>query len=793
VSQLIFQIISLLERHRFLSGVVLVFILLAAGAGLFSLTWNNSLELMLPEDSDVTEMVYFLGNSQISGKVLLSFTRDPSTCSLSRLLEVTDEFSSQLDSNLISKVVKGFAETQVIEDVFFFMQRAPELLGPKDYETLFEITSEAGIEKALRSKYLELMRPQGSFFSKMFQQDPLDIQTILQSKIQRLSNSFGYDIQLIQGRLVSSDQLHALMILDTPVSFSDSVQSKILIESLEAKIKSLPQGVTADFMSSHTHTVSNQAVIQRDIQVTLSIAGFAFLILFVLYFRDYRAGLIFVLPLGAVLLAGNCAAWVIGSMSPMVMGLGSVIVGIAVDYGIHIYTAIRQTQDAHRAIKEVTRPLLVGALTTLCVFMAFLACSIPAYQHLAWFAFFGLTFALVGAVILLPVHILPKPLVVAVKSSSALSRKQATGRAVVFLILVLIGIWGSLSASFESDITQLDGTARIYTDQEKNIQRDWGRGRDGQALAVVQGESLEQALERNDSLYTALRQDVDEEALASFSVVWKSAKERQKNADQWNLFWSDERIGQVKALMVEKSEPFDFALDAFDPFWQDIRYSFSGSSLPTENTIFNQFQERFVQHRDGVFSLVTLLSDSEENLAILNGLKDDVPDLMIIAKQSFSERMTALYSQEIVRVVLVAFVLVIVSCLAILRNIRMTVFSLVPVVAALISILAIMSWMGYPLNVANLMACIVVIGLCIDYGVFVVYAQSEQLDVGTTTAVTLSAGTTFVGAGSLLFAQHPTLFFVGSTVVIGITAGYLACMLVVPALCTLFPLERPAV
>jgi len=790
VSQWITHIVILLRRHRLLTGIVLLLVLLSAGGGLFCLRWNNSLDLMLPADSDVTKMIHFFGDSELSGKVLLSFTRDSSHCSLSRLLDVTDELSAGLDPNLISKVVKGFGETEVTEDVFFFMQRTPELLGPKDYEMLLQMTDEAGVEKALRSKYLQLMRPQGSFFSKLFQQDPLDIQTILQNKMRRLSNSFGYDIQLVQNRLVSSDQLHALMILDTPVPFTDFVQSRILIEYLESKIKTLPQGVTADLMCSHTHTVSNQTTMQRDIQVTLSIAGFVFLILFVLYFRDYRAGLIFVLPLGAVLLAGNFAAWVIGSMSPMVMGLGAVVIGIAVDYGIHIYIAIRQTQNVQRAITEVTKPLLVGAITTLSVFMAFRACSIPAYQHLAWFAFFGLSLALFGAMVLLPVYITPRPLVGVVKSGSACSKKQAIGRTIVLLILLSIGFWGALGASFEGDIAQLDGTSKIYTDQERNIQQDWGSGREGQALAVVQGASLEEALEQNDRLYTALRQEVDDETLASFSVVWKSAKERQKNVDHWNEFWSQERIAQLKATMTEKAEPFGFAADAFDPFWQGIKYSFSGQALPTENTLFNQFQERFVQHRQGIFSLVTLLDDTKENIAILNKLKGDFSDLTVISQRGFSERMTTLYTEEILQVALLALILVIVLSFAILRNIRMTLFSLVPVAAALISILATIHWMGYPLSVANLMACIVVIGLCIDYGVFIVYAQSRQSDVGTNTAVTLSAGTTLAGAGSLLFAQHPTLFSVGSTVMIGIASGYLACMLVVPALCTLFPAKR---
>jgi hypothetical protein len=135
------------------------------------------------------------------------------------------------------------------------------------------------------------------------------------------------------------------------------------------------------------------------------------------------------------------------------------------------------------------------------------------------------------------------------------------------LILLSVGLWGAWGSSFENDIAQLDGVAKIYSDQELNIQQDWIRGQDGQALAVVQGESFEEALEQNDRLYAAIQQEVGDETLASFSVIWKSSKERQKNVDRWNQFWSDERINQLKTVMAEKAEPFGFTADAFEPFW----------------------------------------------------------------------------------------------------------------------------------------------------------------------------------------------------------------------------------
>ena len=76
----------------------------------------------------------------------------------------------------------------------------------------------------------------------------------------------------------------------------------------------------------------------------------------------------------------------------------------------------------------------------------------------------------------------------------------------------------------------------------------------------------------------------------------------------------------------------------------------------------------------------------------------------------------------------------------------------------------------------------VAVGLCIDYGIFMVYECHYRLDTGTLTAGTLSALTTLIGAGALLFARHPLLFSVGSTMVTGVLAGYVSSMLVLPSL-----------
>jgi predicted exporter len=90
--------------------------------------------------------------------------------------------------------------------------------------------------------------------------------------------------------------------------------------------------------------------------------------------------------------------------------------------------------------------------------------------------------------------------------------------------------------------------------------------------------------------------------------------------------------------------------------------------------------------------------------------------------------------------------------------------------------------LGLTLDAPSLISAMVAVGLCIDYGIFMVYHCHYRLETGTVTAVTLSALTTLIGAGALLFARHPLLFSIGSTMVTGVLAGYLSSMLVLPSL-----------
>jgi predicted exporter len=81
-------------------------------------------------------------------------------------------------------------------------------------------------------------------------------------------------------------------------------------------------------------------------------------------------------------------------------------------------------------------------------------------------------------------------------------------------------------------------------------------------------------------------------------------------------------------------------------------------------------------------------------------------------------------------------------------------------------------------NIFNVAASVLVIGLSIDYGVFMAHKKSRSTDLSVIT----SAITTVGGFGALALAHHPAMFSLGITVVLGIIPSMICALIVLPAL-----------
>jgi predicted exporter len=77
---------------------------------------------------------------------------------------------------------------------------------------------------------------------------------------------------------------------------------------------------------------------------------------------------------------------------------------------------------------------------------------------------------------------------------------------------------------------------------------------------------------------------------------------------------------------------------------------------------------------------------------------------------------------------------------------------------------------------------IMVIGLSVDYGVFIVNTHGGEVSKITRLSVTVCALSSLIGFGVLAFAKHPALHALGATVLYGISAALPTALWVAPIL-----------
>ena len=200
--------------------------------------------------------------------------------------------------------------------------------------------------------------------------------------------------------------------------------------------------------------------------------------------------------------------------------------------------------------------------------------------------------------------------------------------------------------------------------------------------------------------------------------------------------------------------------------------------------------ERFISTKNGRTQATTFFPDNPACMAAMIRIAARYPGTMVVSGEAIAGSLSKSFSKEVIRISLVAMALIVAATFLLMRNVRAALIALVPPVTAVVWLLAIMACFGATLNVATLIAGIVVFGLSVDYSFVMMHSYRHSMSGVTRFAVHLSAITTVVGTAVLLFARHPALFSMGVTLTIGVTAGYIAAVFVVPAMCELW--MRPA-
>jgi len=790
---------NLVKAHKKIIIGLLGLIILTCLVGLKFIKYNNNIELMLPADSQVQQSMRFLRESNFSDKLVISLKLNDTTHSTDDLILATDKLVDSISDTcrtptqnksasgayLIKQVAGSISSANFMQEMIFFLQYSPQLLGPESLAKLKTQINPPGIKERLSFIYRQSLSPQSALLIPFLRADPLNLSSNLLSNIQKLSQASGYNVSINSGHFISQDGQAAMIIVKTSVLLTEGFGSRKIVNYLQEKLRALPSYIHADIIAGHMHTVKNEEIIKQDIRLTSIIAALGFLLLFLLIFRDWRAMIIFIMPLGAVLVSTGVAFMIFKSLSYFVIGLSTVIAGITIDYGIYVYLAVRKMGNSVQTLRKIIRPVIFGALTTISVFAVFFFSSVKGYHQLAFFSNFTILICLGFALFILPHFIneeTAKPKHLINKKPAARFNLNIPDQvyliAWAILIIVMLGLgW---QTKFNNDITQFDGAGREVAKNEAEFQRTWG-AKEPPAVLVVSATTLPEAYQLNTAVYTAATAAIGKENFSSFSIIWPGLAERQANLAAWNKFWSFEKKKEFQALLLEYGKPYNFSEQAFAPFIQQLDTQTSLEPEPSNLVFFNQLKEQFILKKDSGYQILSFFPDQDEYITKLSKIKNAYPGTFLVSRKNFSHQVSRALSHEFLWLAFLAIFLTVGLTFMLLKNLRLTSLAMIPVASALALIVGVTHLAGLSLNIPSVIATMVVVGIVSDYGMFMVYYCKYKYQTGTIAAVTLAAVTTLIGAGVLIFAQHPVLFSIGVTLTTGVLAGYLSSLMIIPA------------
>ncbi|MCX5698234.1 MAG: MMPL family transporter [Candidatus Omnitrophica bacterium] len=790
------KINDLVKTHKKLIIGLLGLVILACLIGLKFIKYNNNIELMLPADSQVQQSMRFLRESNFSDKLVISLKLNGQKHSTDDLILATDKLINSIDSPLVKQVIGSVSSANFMQEMIFFLQYSPQLLGTESLIKLKNLLQPPGIKERLSFIYRQSLTPGSSLLMPFLRADPLNLSSEILGNIGKLSQSSGYDITINNGHFVSEDGRTTMIIIKTSVLLTDGFGSRKIVSYLQEKLRGIPDFISADIIAGHMHTVKNEDLIKKDIWFTSVIAALGFLLLFLFIFRDWRSIIIFAMPLGAVLISTGVAFLIFKNLSYFVIGLSTVIAGITIDYGIYVYLAVRKAGNSLETLRKIIRPVVFGALTTISVFAVFFFSSVKGYHQLAFFSNFTILLCLGFALFILP-HFIKEE---AVSPKIHQRRADETGKKFVIgsipdylwliswciLIIIMLGLAARLK--FNNDITQFDGAGKEIAKSEEEFHHTWG-AKKLPAVFVVSAETLPGAYELNDAVYEAAVKAIGQENFNSLASIWPGMAKRKENLEAWNTFWTQEKIKEFQNMLFEYGQPFNFSDEAFAPFIQQLHTQTSLEMEPKGLVFFEQLKEQFVLKKDGAYQILSFFPDQDEYIAKLSGIKNAYPGTFLVSRKNFSRQISQALSGEFFFLAFLAIFSTLGLTFLLLKNLRLTILAMIPVATALALIAGVTHLAGLALNIPSVIAAMVVVGIVSDYGMFMVYYCKYRYQTGTIIAVTLAAVTTLIGAGVLLFAQHPVLFSIGITLVTGVLSGYLSSLLIIPALYRLWKVK----
>lgn len=630
----------------------------------------------------------------------------------------------------------------------------------------------AGIAAAVKRKILL-----GGFASLVLA-DPTGFAASKLAVLEQFRSASSFRLKDGETAIVSPDGLHRLILLETDVSAADTEGGRKLMDALEAILANHPMsGVRADLLLAHAHSIENERVIKSDVKLACILSVLLFLPAILLLFRrDLRALAIPVFPAAVSLAAAGLLAIPGEPVLLFVTATGGLVIGLAVDYGVHVYMTM-QTPCPVRRLVRIAPSLLTGAATSAAVFLLLALTPIPGVRQFGVFIGISLLASLILTLLLFPSVLirtkapLPKP-----RPLKTFSPKLAAG--ICFGMMAAFAVLAAMRLTVRTDLRQFDAAQEKLSAAADAVERLFLDG-PAQGVLAVRGTDADEALQRAEAVCAILTEKDPELADEVFSPTFlvPTKAEREANLASWRgSFDPDAFAKSLRAAAEEEG----FEPDAFDSFLDALKRGLEAPDLNANPDVFAPVLNRVLRPAadgNGWYAAVFL---PESALRLAEGVLPPELGTVPISRAGIPALIVSDMKSAATLPVILAVLSVFAIAFVFFRSVRDSLCAMIPVAMALLAVCAVYAVCGKPLNLAAEISLVLLSGLAIDYGVFVI-GRERSANPYVFRAISASALTTAAGGLTIAFAGHPLLHEAGFALIPGVLAAWGAAALLLPS------------
>lgn len=688
--------------------------------------------------------------------------------------------------------------------------RKPLLMSPEDMSLIADQLTRERIERKLEAARQKLIEPSGSFMLSQIRRDPLGLDEYVFKKLESIKPADGGG-RLIEGRIWSADLRHLLMIASPGFPSMDTRRGARLVAMLnqarEEALRAAPAGaVRINFVGGHISALDNADTIKEDVRRAVMAISVGIAACGILFFRrkTYIA-LIFLPPAFGIACATAIFSVFSTNISGIAVGCGVVLVGITVDYGVHILYRMDNSEPGELSpgacVRSMLLPLTMGACTTMGAFLCLGFSSIPGQRQMGLFAALGILGSALFSIFALP-RIMPGPskkgrglaIPLASQCRAFLAWSERRGALLVALGLLTLAVsaLGLFRLRFEGDFSKMNFLRPANRQAEKELYETWGAF--SNAMVAVRGPTIQKALQANDRLFKTLETLAEEGDISSFSSIspiLPSAKTQDTRWKRWETFWSDEKRAETREHVNRSAQELGFTPTAFQPFHESLIDRPPPLTVNDfEDTSFEKLVQGHIAESGEECVVVSAFRPSEAGALdrATSRIRELHPDAIIMDRRHFVEHTSSLVIGQLGKLAAAACIAVTLCLLIFMYRLELVLTALFPVCMSVLITLGTMGLVGIPVNLVSTLFIVFVFGVGIDYSIFLLsssldaYRGRTRHEATTCGSISVCAITTIFAFAALALAKHPALFSIGITGLIGIASSMVTAIVLVPVI-----------